>query len=136
MAVAWLDRLPIPLIAGYSNQENNKVRSNDVETGPPRIELLSEHGFAMFNVAWSFSQIEMQLFEGWFKHEITFGANSFDMNIKVGAGLIEHEFYFVPGKPPKASLKGKRWAVKATLISIEKQYDTLSDYNTLKAANP
>jgi len=133
MAVAWLDRLPLPLVSPYSNTENNKVRRNDVETGPPRFELLSEHGFATFSVSWFFTQLEMQLFEGFYKHELTFGAKSFDMDIKVGKGLESHEFYM---NTPKASLAGKKWKVKATLLAVEKQYDTLSDYNALKAANP
>ena len=134
MAVAWLNRLPLPLVAGYNNIEHDKVRRNDVETGPPRFELLSVHGFATFNVSWFFTELEMQLFEGWFAHEVTFGALSFDMDIKVGAGLLSHEFYF--NKPYKSSLIGTKWRVKAVLIAVEKQYDTLSDYNALKAANP
>lgn len=134
MAVAWLNRLPIPLIAGYTNKEADKVQANDVETGPPRFELISEHGFTSFNVTWSFTELEFRLFEGWYKHEITFGAKSFDMNIRVGAGLISHEFYFNKGYQPV--LAGKLWKVKAKLLSPEKQYDTLTDYNALKAANP
>lgn len=134
MAVSWLSRLPIPLTAGYSNQENDKVRKDDIETGPPRFELLSEHGFTIFNVTWFFSELEFQLFEGWWKHELTFGALAFDMDIKVGAGLISHELYFTKGYKP--SLIGKKWRVKAVLITIDKQYDTLVDYNALKAANP
>lgn len=134
MAVTWLSRLPIPLIAGYANKEDNKVRANNVETGPPRFELLSEHGFTSFTVTWFFTQLEFQLFEGWYKHEITFGAKSFDMEIKVGAGLLSHEFYFNKGYKP--SLVGKKWKVKAVLLSPSKQYDSLATYNALKAANP
>lgn len=134
MAIQWNPRLPIPLRAGASNKESNRVKRNDVETGPARFELISEHGFAMFNVMWSFSELENQLFEGWYKHEVVFGSKSFDMELNVGAGIKFHECFFMT--PPKSSFKDKRSTVKATLLIIEKQYDSLSEYNALKAANP
>lgn len=134
MAIAWLSRLPIPLISGASNQELKNIQHNEVETGPARFELLSEHGPAKFNVSWLFTDLENQLFEGWYKHELSFGAKAFDMDLKVGAGLKSHECYFLGHH--KSSMSGKLNKVKATLLIIEKQYDTLVDYNALKAANP
>jgi hypothetical protein len=134
MAVTWLPRLPIPLIKGYSNIEQRKVRKNPTETGPARFELLSEHGPTTFNVIWLFTPLEFQLFEGFWKHELTFGSKAFDMELLVGAGLKSHELYF--DKSYKPTLVGKKYKVSAMLHGIDKQYDTLSDYNNLKAANP
>ena len=131
MAVSYPTGLNIPLISGYSHLENQKTRMDDVETGPPRFELLSEHGPVIFNVIWSFNAVDFQLFEGWWKHELTFGANAFDLTLKVGAGLKSHECSFI--KSYKPSLIGKRWKVSAQLVGVAKVYDVLADYNVLVA---
>lgn len=134
MPVAWLNALPLPLIASASNQESDVTQRNNVETGPPRFELLSEHGFATFTTTWMFNELQFQLFEGWWLHEISRGSKSFNLDLKVGAGIKTHECYFA--KSYKSSLVGKLTKVRATLLIVEKQYDTLTDYNALKAANP
>ena len=134
MPVPWLRILPIPLVSGSSNQESNNVARNDVEIGPPRFELLSEYGFATFSVTWLFNENQFRLFEGWWRHDILKGSMSFDMELKVGAGIKLHECYF--SKPYKTSFVGKLAKVRATLLIVEKRYDSLADYNTLKAANP
>jgi len=129
MAVAYPTNLVIPLVGNYSQADSNKVRRNDVETGPPRFELLSEHGPGFFTATWLFSPVDFQVFEGWFNFELTFGSESFDMDIQVGAGLKEHEFYF--DKPYASKLVGKLWRVSARLIAVEKQYDTEADFDQL-----
>lgn len=131
MAEAYPINLPIPLVTGYSHPDSVKVRSNDVTTGPPRFELLSEDGPSFPVVNWRFTQLQFQVFEGWYKWALTFGAKSFEMRLKVGAGLKEHICYF--DKTYKPSLQGKLWKVTASLITTEKFYDTESDYNAALA---
>ena len=48
--------LPPPLVSGYKITDGNRVRMNDVETGPARFELLSQNAPMMVNVQWEFSQ--------------------------------------------------------------------------------
>jgi len=127
MAVEYPTNLPIPLVTGYSHPDSQKVRRNDVETGPPRFELLSEHGPSFPTVNWLLSSIDFQVFEGFYKHSLKFGAISFNMNLQVGAGLKVHECYL--NKAYKPSLQGKLWKVTASLVTVEKQYDTLADFN-------
>lgn len=131
MAVAYPTNLPIPLVTGYSHPDSQKVRRNDVETGPPRFELLSEDGPSFPTVNWLFKPFDFQVFEGFYKHSLKFGAISFTMNLQVGAGLKVHECYF--NKAYKPSLQGKLWKVTASLVTIEKQYDTLADFNEVLA---
>lgn len=131
MAVEYPTNLPIPLVTGYSHPDSQKVRRNDVETGPPRFELLSEDGPSFPTVNWLFKSIDFQVFEGFYKHSLKFGAISFNMNLQVGAGLKLHECYF--NKAYKPSLQGKLWKVTASLVTVEKQYDTLADFNEVLA---
>lgn len=134
MAVAWLSRLPLPQIKSSTSKESDQVARDDVEAGPPRFGLVADQGFAEFSVTWSFDELENRLFDGFWLHELVRGSLSFDMDLKVGAGLLSHECFF--NGSPKTSLQGKRFLVKAKLLVVNKQYDTLSDYNDLKAANP
>lgn len=131
MAVAYPTNLPIPTVTGYSHPDSQKVRRNDVETGPPRIELLSESGPSFPIVSWLFTSFDFQIFEGFYKHSLKFGSISFNMNLEVGAGLKLHECYF--NKAYKPILQGKLWKVTSSLITVEKQYDILADFNEVLA---
>ena len=46
------------------------------------------------------------------------GSKSFLINLKVTGGILEHECYFTPGRPPNTNQTGKRWAVSGTLLAI------------------
>jgi len=132
MSVLYPINLPIPLVTGYSHPDSVKVRRNNVVTGPPRFELLSEDGPSFPTVNWRMSQLQFQVFEGWYKYELTFGAKSFVMRLKVGAGLKEHVCFF--DKTYKPSLEGKLWRVTAKLVTTEKVYDTEDVYDAAKFA--
>lgn len=118
--------IPIPLISGYSHPDSQKTRLDDINKGPAVFRLLSEHGSSLPKVNWLFKADEFATFENFYKNSLKFGAISFTMNLAVGAGLKLHECYF--SKPYKPVLQGKLWKVSATLITIEKQYDTGADY--------
>lgn len=120
MAVAYPTNLPIPLVVGYSHPDSQKVGRNDVETGPPRFELLSEDGPSFPTVNWLFNALEFQVFEGFYRHTTKLGSISFDMKLQVGFGVEVHECYF--SKPYKPSLQGKLWKITANLMVVEKQY--------------
>jgi len=120
--------IPIPLVTGYSHPDSVKVRGDDFNTGPINFELLSEHGPSFPKVNWLFKDADFKIFEAFYKNSLKFGAISFDMNLSVGAGLKLHECYF--NKPYKPSLQGKLWKVTASLVTVEKQYDTSDDFIT------
>lgn len=120
MALAYPTNLPIPLVSGYTHSDIEKVDIVKVETGPPRVELISEDGPSFPSVSWLFKPLEFKVFEGWYKHTLNFGEKSFDIRLKVGMGIEVHECYF--NKPYKPSLQGKLWKVSANLIAIEKKY--------------
>lgn len=120
MPLAYPENLPIPLVTSYNHSDSQKVRRNDVETGVPRFELLSEDGPSMPSVAWLFKPLEFQVFEGFYRHTLKLGSISFDMKLKVGFGVEVHECSFIKTYNP--SLQGKLWKVTANLVTVEKKY--------------
>lgn len=112
--------LPGILLASFGISEDPHFRSNPVQSGPPINELLSDFTSAPVTVEWSFSAIEYQTFDAWFKYQINFGTTPFNIDIPVGVGLVEHEAQF-SGIVSK-SKNGKRNHVRATLIAKELVY--------------
>ena len=125
MATDFPCNLPGVLFANYSNSELEHFRRNDVQSGPPRYELLTSKTPTLFNVTWNFSLFEFQVFEGWFKYQTIFGSSSFNIILPVGKGDEEHECYF--NGAYSVNRTGKRIIVEATLIATEKKYDTVCD---------
>lgn len=114
--------LPDVLIANYSFKELEHTRQNDVQLGPPRYELLNEKTPTPFNVAWSFDQIDFQVFEGWFKSTLNFGTVPFLIGLPVGAGsLTDHECNMTGYNTSRI---GKRYSVTALITAVEKVYNS------------
>lgn len=112
--------LPGVLRATFGISEDPHFRSNPVQSGPPINELMSDFTSAPVTVNWSFSAIEYQAFDAFFKYIINFGTTPFNLDLPVGAGIVEHECQF-SGRVSK-SLNGKRNHVTATLIAKELIY--------------
>ena len=129
MAEAFPPTLPGVLNATYSPAEFEHFDSNDVQSGPPRVELQTSVTPVLFNVSWNFSPFDFQLFEGWFSQTIVFGSRSFDISLPVGAGDLIHECTFA--KRYKPTRIGQRWLVSAQLFGAEKQYNTAAEIAAL-----
>lgn len=112
--------LPGVLLSSFGISENPHFRSNDVQSGPPINEFLTDYTSAPVNVTWSYNAIEYQAFDAWFKYVVNFGTTPFNMLLPVGAGLVEHECQF-SGRVNK-SKNGKRNRVSANLIAKEIVY--------------
>ena len=107
-------------------------RSNDSEIGPPTNELLSEDVPTFFEVNWLFYPFDFQVFENWFKFDLTKGVKSFTIDLPVGAGILEHECNFLPGgRPYTANQQNRLISVTATLRAIEKQTNTEAEFSDL-----
>jgi len=113
--------MPGVLVSTDTNTDIGKYRRNDAEIGPPVYELLSTTGPSLFNVAWSFSDFDFRIFEGWYKKDLVFGSKSFNIDLIVGKGLVPHECFF--DSQYTRTRVGKRFRVSAKLLAVEKQYD-------------
>lgn len=99
---------------GYSAQD--LVRNNSVQNGPLRFRLQADSGWLRFDVSWSFDALQTQVFENFHKHTLVNGSKSFNIDLQVAGGLLEHECYFL-GTPRYNQLQ-KRWSVSGTLLAI------------------
>ena len=122
MAEQYPSTLPLVLINsnGYSPQQ--LVEEQSVSYGAPIFRKKYDDGWLMFNVAFSFSESEKQVFTDWYKNTIKRGSLSFVIGLMVdgfnGEGnTIDHECY-IQG-PPKYTQNGTRWGVSATLLATE-----------------
>jgi len=113
--------LPQALLAPLSDKEHLHYRKDDIMTGPPIYEFLTDTSPTVFNVEWNMSRFDFQLFEGWWKKDILFGSLPFNIDLLVGMGLVSHECFFVAGY--EYQNRSLRKIVSARLIAIEKQYN-------------
>ena len=120
MAVAYPGTLPLPLARGSTHFEMDANERNDVKDGPPRIERLTSAPPSMFTVTWRLKPAEMDTFDTWWKDTTLRGALQFTMNLYVGDELRTHTLQF--DAPPRMTLQGKLWTVKAKLVAIDKNY--------------
>ncbi len=99
---------------GYSPQQ--LVRNNSVQNGPLRFQLQADSGWLQFNVSWSFDRLQTQVFENFFKHILVNGSKSFNIDLEVAGGLLEHECFFLD--VPSYNQLQRRWSVSAALLAI------------------
>lgn len=113
--------IPHPLVARFSHTEQEHWRRNDVQSGPPRYQHLTDDRPTLFSVAWSFDQLSLQVFEAWYRTVINFGSTPFNIALEVGGGIKDHECYF--DSSYTVNQVSKRWSVTARLLAVVKQYD-------------
>lgn len=123
--------LPGVLLQGYANEEDVHFRRNNVQSGPPVYVKLTNRTPVKFSVRWNFSQFDLQVFEGWFKKNILYGSLPFDMSLPVGMGDVVHECFFLDRYNVSRILK--RVSVTASILAIEKQYNTDAEIDDLLA---
>lgn len=118
--------LPGALIAGNSYASKPRVERNDLASGPPLFMLADDGGYEVFNVAWSFSAGEVQVFRNWFRCELASGSRLFNIGLMVdgaatkgGRQTVVHSCYF--DGVPQYTQRGRRWSVSATLIAIREE---------------
>ena len=129
MAEIYPPTLAGVLFATLAVSEQQTYRTNDSEIGPPTYELLSEDVPTIFNVTWTFYAFDFQVFENWFKYDLTKGVKSFTIDLPVAKGIVEHECNFVGGYSD--SYIGKLVTVKASLRALAKQYNTEAEFADL-----
>ena len=117
--------LPLPKITPYKMQEQEHFQRNEVQSGPPRYEFLTDIKPNLFMANFSYDAFQFQVLEGWFKTSLVYGSKSFFIDLDVGMGLVTHECYFDQSYRP--TKRGKRWSVNTRLLAVEKQYNTDAD---------
>lgn len=116
--------IPGALVVANASRLESVVRRNDLSSGPPLFILEDDDKYQTFSVTWSFSAVEKQVFDNWFKYSTLSGSKLFNIELMIdgaegGKNTKTHECYF--DGTYQVSQTSKRWRISATLISIEQQ---------------
>lgn len=118
MAIAYPCNLPAPLVSQNTITPQSSVRMTQVAGGAPIAELFSSDNWVAYNTAWSFSEVQYQVFTQWYIWRLNKGANSALVPIKDALGLTNKECY-IPTY--QAQQNGKRWIVTTQLVVIRQE---------------
>lgn len=131
MAIAYPSGLPAPLVSQNAITPQSSTRMQQVAGGPPIAQLFSSDNWVAYNSAWSFSELEYQLFEQWYIWRLKGGAVSVLLPLKGSLGLTNKESY-IPSY--QAVQNGRRWIVTAQIIVIRQEKMDEGDFDQLLVA--
>ena len=118
MAVDYPYNLPSPLVSSNTITPQAAVRMQQVAGGPPIANLFSSDTWVAHNVAFSFNELEYQVFVQWYIWNTKQGALSFNIPLKNSLGLTCQEVY-LPSY--QAAQVAKRWRVTGQIIVIRQE---------------
>ena len=127
--------LPGVLVNSNAYTPQGLTDKNDLQAGAPTYRLRSDNGWVMFDVVWSFSASEMQLFNGWHRWGLRQGSKAFNIELWVEGfdgvkNTRTHECYFDSGTY-RVTQAQRRLHVSTTLLAIDRQTDSEEFYNQL-----
>lgn len=118
--------LPGALVTANNYRSKSRVRRNDLASGPPIYQLEDDSGYEVFNVSWSFSAGQVQVFRNWFRCDLASGSRLFNIGLMVdgaatkgGRQTVLHSCYF--DGVPEYTQRDRRWSVSATLLAIREE---------------
>lgn len=114
--------LPGVLINSNSYTVQDLVRKTDLQSGPPIFRLDADNGWVLFDVTWSFSDLEKQIFDNWHRWTLRNGSRAFTIELWTDGfdgtdNTKEHTCHFTG--PPRMQQVGRRWSVSAQLLALE-----------------
>ena len=119
MSANYPSNIPGPLISGFSANTPEYTRENKTLTGPPIFEFLTDVRPEEIRLSFNFSAVEFSTFEKWWNEELVKGSVSAVISLQTSSGLVSHTGYLFPYS---RALRGVRWAVSTTFISITKEF--------------
>ncbi len=84
---AFPDSLPPPLWPGITLKPVDPVARSEMEAGPARTRRRFTRTPTAYTLRFEFDRLEMDIFEGWHRHEINDGESWFDMAMPSGRGI-------------------------------------------------
>lgn len=128
MAVDYPANLPAPLVSQNQITPQQATRIQNVQGGPPIVQLFSSDVTSTHQCGFSFSELEYQVFDQWFKWQLVSGSKSANIPIKTAIGFDSNECILVN---PTAQQVGRRWIVSSVIIIVRKPEMTEEDANSL-----
>jgi hypothetical protein len=99
-----------------------------VAGGPPIAKLFSSDTWVAHNCAFSFSELEYQVFVNWYIWKAQRGSISINIPIKNSLGLTTQECY-IPSY--QAQQRARRWMVTCQIIVIREEKMDECDFESL-----
>lgn len=118
MAVDFPCKLPAPLVSSNSVNPQSSVRLHQTAGGAPIVEKFSSDTWTSQSVAWSFDELQYQVFSSWFNWSAKDGAETINMPLKNHLGLTTKEVIM---STFSAVQSGRRWIVSAQVIVVRKE---------------
>lgn len=107
--------LPGPLITASRYMTPPTWRRNDVMSGPPRYETITDNRPTVFTVTFSYSSAQLDTFETWYVTDLLKGLKTFYIDIR-GPGSLAFHVNF--NGAYNVVSDGKRFLVSAELIGV------------------
>jgi len=131
MAVNYPANLPAPLVSQNQITPQQATRIQNVQGGPPIVQLVSSDTTSTHTCAFSFNEVQYQVFDQWFQWSLAQGSKTASIPLKTAIGFDSHECIL---SNPQAQQVGRRWAVSAVIIILRKPKMSEEDANSLLVA--
>lgn len=118
MPVDYPYNLPSPLVSQNQVTPQQVVKLQQVAGGAPIAKLFSSDTWVAHNAAFTFTELEYQVFVQWYIWKVLRGSKSINMKLKNSLGLTCQEV-LIPSY--NAVQSGKLWRVSCTIIVIREE---------------
>lgn len=118
MPVDYPYNLPAPLVSQNTITPQQAVRMQQVAAGAPIAKLFTSDTWVAHNAAFSFNELQYQVFVQWYIWSAGNGAKSINMKLKNSLGLTCQEVY-IPSY--QASQVGRRWRITCQIIVVRQE---------------
>ncbi|GHC19515.1 hypothetical protein [Aidingimonas halophila] len=113
--------LPLPQREGYGLEHVSPLLRTELASGRARQRRRFTSVPTTVSVSWVLSEVEAQLFEGWFRYAISDGAAWFNVTIKTPVGLKPYVARFAGMYDGPDLLGIGHWRISAELEIRERQ---------------
>lgn len=127
-SIVYPANLPAPLVGQNQITPQQATRIQNVQGGPPLVELFSSDISSTHQCAFSFNEVEYQVFDQWFKWKLVNGSKTASIPLKTAIGFDNNDCILVN---PTAQQNGRRWIVSAIIIILRKPEMTEEDAESL-----
>ena len=119
--VSWPEQLPLLEQSGYAIQHVSPLRSTEMVSGRARQRRVYTSVPSNVAVQWFLTEQQAQLFEAFFRHAITDGADWFLLPLKTPMFTGDYECRFTSIYEGPTLTAFNKWTVSATIEIKERQ---------------
>lgn len=132
--------LPAFQVIGTTHRSKDRVKRNDLDSGPPVFILDDDDGYDTHDGQIILkSPYQVQLFKNWYRYAISSGSKLFNMDLWVdgsdgSTNTRTHECYVLG--VPRYTQNGKNFNVSLSVLAIEEQIlDECEGFALVNASN-